>query len=195
MGLSLDYKALMNDYIKYFMSELDISLKAWEIEVKSGLSSNFANSVTGGKTKKIPRAWVNSYVENTSTVIKGFLEANTVVIADSFGTGSLMLQDNPALEEYKKSEYWNKYRKGNYITGREEGNYIDFFGRPRTSKGTFKGKILEGRRIKDNFIIKPIPPSKALQNAEMRLYNTYIPRVYHNTLRKINFSKYVIEGK
>lgn len=193
MALKFNYKKMMSDYITYFMSELDIALKAWETEVKSGINSNFANSFSGGKTQKIPRAWVNSYVKYRSNVVKGFLEANTVVIADSYGTGSLMLEDNPGLAEYKSSGLWNKYRKGNYITGREAGTYTDLFGRTRHTTGTFKGKILEGRRISDGFVIKPIPPSKALQNAEMRLYKTYIPRALKNARDKVKISKYIIE--
>ena len=194
MALSFDYKRLMKDYERFLISELDIAFKAWEIEVKNGLRSNFSNSVTGGKLHKIPRAWVNSYIQHTTKSIKGFLEANTVVIADSFGTGSLMLEDNPALEEYRKSEYWHKDRKRNYITGREAGSYTDFFGRPRTTKGTFKGKVLEGMRMeKSNTIIKPIPPSYALQNAEKTLFRTYIPRALKNALRKINFGNYLKE--
>lgn len=193
MALKFNYKKMMSDYITYFMSELDIALKAWEIEVKSGINSNFANSFSGGKTQKIPRAWVNSYVEYHSKVVKGFLEANTVVLADSYGTGSLMLEDNPGLAEYKRSGLWNKDRKGNYITGREAGDYTDLFSRPRHTSGTFKGKILEGRKMNNGFVIKPIPPSKSLQNAEMRLYKTYLPRALKNAIDKIKISNYIIE--
>ena len=193
MALSFDYKKLMRDYKKFLMSELDIAFRAWEIEVMTGLRSNFSNSWTGGKLHKIPRAWVHAYTQYTTKSIKGFLEANTVVIADSFGTGSLMLQDNPALEEYKRSEFWHDDRKRNYITGRAEGSYTDFFGRPRTTKGTFKRKVLEGMRMKNGFVIKPIPPSHALQNAERTLYRTYIPRALNNALRKINFGNYLKE--
>jgi hypothetical protein len=201
MALSFDYKKIMKDYERFLMSELDIAFRAWEIEVKSGLRSNFSNSMTGGKLHKIPRAWVNSYIQYTTKSIKGFLEANTVVIADSFGTGSLMLEDNPALEEYRKSKFWHKDRKRNYITGRgidsepgnHPGHYTDFFGRHRTTKGTFKGKVLEGMRMKNGFVIKPIPPSHALQNAERSLFRTYIPRALNNALRKINFGNYLKE--
>lgn len=194
MALSFDYKKLMRDYKKFLMSELDIAFRAWEIEVMTGLRSNFSNSWTGGKLHKIPRAWVNSYTQYTTKTIRGFLEANTVVIADSFGTGSLMLEDNPALEEYRRNkDLWHGYRKRNYITGREAGSYTDFFGRPRTTKGTFRGKVLEGMRMKNGFVIKPIPPSHALQNAERTLYRTYIPRALNNALRKINFGNYLKE--
>ena len=193
MALKFNYNKMMSDYIKYFMSELDIALKAWEIEVKSGINSNFANSMTGGSRHKIPRAWVNSYVKYQTNAVKGFLEANTVVIADSYGTGSLMLEDNPGLAEYKKSGLWNRYRVGNYITGREEGTYTDLFGRIRHTKGTFKGKILEGRKMDNGLVIRPIPPSRALQNAEMRLYRTYLPRALSNAINKVKISNYLIE--
>ena len=193
MALKFESDKLINDYMKYLNSELDIAFKAWEIEVMNGVSSNFANQMTGrGWYEKKLNAWVGSELKRETDAIKGFLRANTYVIADSFGTGSLMLQDNPALAKYKNSDHWNKDRVGNYITGRKEGTYTDLFGRPRKTSGVFKGKKLENMTF-HGFTIKPIPPSKALQNAEKWLYNTYIPRAYKNSLKKMNFSKYLVE--
>ena len=141
MALQFKYDKLMKDYINIFSKELKIALKAWEVEVETHIMSNFI--------KKHGNPQVNSYVEETENAVIGFLEANPAVLADSFGTGSLMnIIDNPDFKEYflnkgKEEGQWNPLRHGKKIVGRPEGNYIDIFGIPRHSTGDKAGIVIE----------------------------------------------------
>lgn len=199
MALKFESNKLINDFINYFWGELDIALNAWEVEVKDNLGSNLAWHLRGGKRNKHINAKVDHYIQLEKMVITGFLKANPYVLADSYGTGSLMLDDNPDLARYRANVgraegQWNPSRTGKEIVGRPAGPYIDIFGTHRTSSGIYDGDPIEGKVVGENgFKIEPIPPSKAIQIATDRLYKTYLPRAYKNTLRKINFSKYLIE--
>lgn len=95
-----------------------------------------------------------------SNLIVGSVLFGPHAIIRSFGTGSLMDMNNPQLEKYMQSEYWNRLRGTNpNIVGREEGQYINIFGETVVSKGTFAGQSVEE-------IIRPIAPNYAIQNAE-----------------------------
>ena len=155
---------------------------------------------TGKKTNK-PKyfKYVGAVSANAGTVYGsiatnyGNVSLNTYVLADSYGTGSLMLDNNPGLAEYKKSDKWNPERKGKAIVGRREGEYINLFGRARTTKGTFKGKKIENMSFGTKYHIAPTHPSYALQMAEQWLYKTYLPNAYKLAVKNINFSKYLIQ--
>lgn len=109
-------------------------------------------------------------------------------IMESYGTGESMDKSNPELEEYIKSNFWNKLRKGLAIVGRPAGTYINIFGDYVTSSGR-----LAGRKISK----KPVDgrkPTYAIQNAENRLKqeNNYVDRIYERHFSEFisNSSKY-----
>lgn len=124
----------------------------------------------------------DTIISKTQELVMADIGANAYVIADTFGTGSEALTDNPKWQEYmsnKGSDEWqsNPARKGTSIVGRPKGKYIDFFGRARYSSGAFAGKNLENKRIaykinkakwnakKKYYVIKPIKPSEAVITA------------------------------
>ena len=187
MSLRLDYKRLINDYILYFKEELKFALEDWEIEVKAHIMSDFI--------KKHGNPQVNTYIKEESNCLIGFLEANPAVLADSYGTGSLMdIQNNVLYKEYRNSNLWNPARKDKKIVGRPEGKYIDIFGKEKYSSGYMEGTNLEYVKLNNGFQIEPIPPN-SIKIANDLLYNTYLRVAFDNAIRKINFSKYLVEEK
>lgn len=186
MALKFDYNKALNDYLNYFYEELKFALQNWEQEVKNNIMSDFI--------KKHGNPSVDSYVKFTEKAIIGFLEANPAVLADAYGTGSLMnIEDNPGYQEYRNSQYWNPARKNKNIVGRPEGNYVDIFGNKKYSWGTREGENLEYDRRNTGYQIEPIPPSNSIKNADNWLFNTYLPIAFRNAMQKMKFSKYIIE--
>lgn len=192
MALRFNMNGLTNEILEKLEEQLNYALIAWRTEVLDGLKHPFY-----GMDEK---PYVEYTIEKGSKKIIAYLKANTYVLADSYGTGSLMLSDNPGLAEYKKSEYWNRgYRRGKTIVGRPKGDYTDVFGRKRHSEGSLAGKPLEGRKfygkhsIKE-YVIQPTPPSYAVQQAEEWLYQTYLPNAYKLAIRNVNFAKYLKES-
>jgi hypothetical protein len=119
--------------------------------------------------------WKASDIEEAAGVIAGEVIGGPWAIMDTYGRGSRMDASNPALEEYRQSEYWNPARPDLYIRGRPKGTYVDIFGRQRESKGNMEGVNLEEldakmpARFKGNF--EPWPPSKAFQVATQVMEN------------------------
>lgn len=186
MALKFDYNKVLNDYLNYFYEELEFALQNWEQEVKNNIMSDFI--------KKHGNPSVDSYVKFTKKAIIGYLEANPAVLADAYGTGSLMnIEDNPGFQEYRNSQYWNPARKNKNIVGRPEGNYVDIFGNKKYSWGTREGENLEYDRRNTGYQIEPIPPSNSIKNADNWLFNTYLPVAFRNAMQKMKFSKYIIE--
>lgn len=188
MALRFEAEKAMQDYINYFHEELKFALEAWEQEVINNIMSDFI--------KKHGNPKVETYIREEENALIGFLEANPAVLADSFGTGSLMnVQDNPLFQEYRNSDKWNKARTSKKIVGRKEGYYTDIFGNKKYSSGYMEGEDLEYQEFRNGFQIEPILPSNAIKNANQWLYGTYLPNAFSNALKKINFSKYLIEVK
>lgn len=147
------------------------------------------------------KAYIASSMKREANKIIGYLSANTYVLAESYGTGSFMLDDNPGLAEYKKSKLWNPTRKGKTIVGRPKGAYTNLFGQGRTTSGVFEGKNIEGKRVytrkkesERDYYISPTRPSYAIQLANNWLWKTYLPNAYKLAIKNINFGKYLIES-
>ena len=193
MGLRFNIEGLSNELLKNLKSELEGACIAWEIETMSKVRHNYFG--------KDENPYVGHAIKMQVDGIIAYLEANTYVLADSYGTGSFMLENNPGLKDYMNSKYWNKERKGKAIAGRKEGEYVDLFGRRHSTSGAFKGVNIEGKRVytrkKDDerdYYISPTHPSYAIQLAENWLYKTYLPNAYKLAVKKTNFAKYLIES-
>lgn len=187
MALKFDINGLTNEILNKLEEQLDYAFIAWKTEVLSGLKHPFY-----GMSE---RPEVEYEIKKQGKIIIGYLKANTYVLADSYGTGSLMLDNNPGLAEYKSSKRWNPVRTGKRIVGRRSGYYTDAFGNPnRHSKGTMEGKNLENRNFGTDYHIAPTHPSYAVQMAEEWLYKTYLPNAYKLAVQNINFAKYLKES-
>lgn len=191
MALRFDITGLTNEILDKLQEQLEYAFVAWRTEVLNNLKHPFYGTDM--------RPEVSYYFQREAKTIVGFLQANTYVLADSYGTGSLMVLSNPGYEEYRKSDRWNPERKGKTIVGRREGYYKDVFGRRRHSKGGLKGVSLEyvsfrGTKSRKDYTIMPTKPSYAVQLAEKWLYATYLPRAYKYAIREVNFAKYLKES-
>lgn len=191
MALHFDKQGLANEILNKLQIELESAFNAWEIEVMSKVRHNYFGDDTNPK--------VGHELRKESNMIIGFLKANTYVLADSYGTGSFMLDNNPGFAEYKKA--WGTFRHSKAIVGRPAGSYTDIFGRKHTTSGAFKGVNIEGKRVytrkkesERDYYISPVHPSYAIQLAENWLYKTYLPRAYKLAVQNINFAKYLIEN-
>ena len=185
MSLKFDKRGLANELLKNFEKELQWVLQAWENEVIKYM--RFAEFQKN--------ADVDFELKKQSNAIIAYLKVNTYVLADSYGTGSLMLIDNPGFQEYKKT--WHEDRKSTRIVGRKSsypGTYTDVLGHKRTTSGSMKGKNLEGVTLNTGYQIQPVAPSRAVEIAEGWLYKTYLPKAYSNAIKNTNFAKYLIES-
>lgn len=189
MALRLNVNGLINEFLNIFEKELESALDSWENEVKSKLKHSFYSK--NGR--------VSHEIKREAKGLVAYLKANTYVLADSYGTGSNMLDINPGLAEYRNSKTWNPVRKGKAIVGRPEGTYTDLFGRVRKTSGTFKGVNIEGKRVSkntsgDGYYISATHPSYAIQLAEQYLYKQWIPLAYKRAINSLNFAKFLIES-
>lgn len=186
MALRFNMEGLTNEILSKLEEQLDYAFIAWRTEVLNKLKNPFYG--TG------ERPVVEYEIQKQSKMIIGYLKANTYVLADSYGTGSLMLLSNPGYQEYRNSDRWNPLRTGKAIVGRKSGNYKNAFGKQRSSSGSMAGRNLEGWQTKEGYTIQPSAPSYAIQLAEQWLYKTYLPNAYRLAIQNMNFSKYLVES-
>ncbi len=104
--------------------------------------------------------------EDEKLMLWGRVIGGAWAVLDSWGTGTLMDEDNPALGKYMGGDTWNPERPrtpGAPITGRPAGEYTNIFGEQATSSGRLAGANLE--RF-PGLPIKARAPSYAFQEAE-----------------------------
>lgn len=203
--LKFDKTKLANELLKNLEIELEVVFDKWKQEVRSRMrNKEFQNN-----------AYLEKEIKRQTNEIIVYLKANTYVLADSYGTGSLMLSDNPGFQNYiVKTSYnsnakggsFNPARKGKAIVGRPAGHYTDIFGKGHDTSGTFEGVNIEGKVVNPGkkrrftgtifskkYRIEPIAPSKAIQDAEI-LTKTHINRAYKLAIKKTDFAKFLIES-
>lgn len=186
MSLKFNIEGLSSEILEKLEEQLQYAFIAWRTEVLSKLRNPYLGEGNNPE--------VEYELKRESKKIIGYLKANAYVLADSYGTGSLMLTDNPGFQSYRNSDRWNPARKGRAIVGRPMGVYKDAFGKVRVTSGRFKGKNIENMQFSNGYKIQPVAPSYALQMAEQWLYKTYLPNAYKYAIKQINFSKYLIES-
>lgn len=205
VGIRINIERFMQEYANQLALELDDAGKAWEQDAYKWFKGiKFAHE-SEKKTAK-----VKTEVEMIAGKVKDALpvrlvfHANTVALADSYGTGSLMVgeSENPGLKYYKGkttgSGSWNRNRRGNAIYGRSKGQYEDLFGNQRSTSGVFANKNIEnmkvnvsnkiknGRKI-TGYYISPSHPSHAIQIANQYFYHTFLPNACRNAAKRMNY--------
>lgn len=184
MALQFDIDGLTNEILNKLQEQLEYACVAWRTEALSKLGNDkfLANN-----------AEADYEIKRESKTIIAYLKANTYLLADSYGTGSLMLTSNPGYEEYRNSDQWNDARKGREIVGRKEGTYKDIFGNTHRTSGNLEGINIEGMKFNNGYTINAVSPSYTIQMADQWLHNTYLPNAYKNAIKQINFAKYLKE--
>lgn len=186
--LQFDTKAFRLEYLKILEEELNEVKTNWEKDVKDKLGHPYFS--------KHAKAW--GEVDRKINHIILHLKANTFALADTYGTGSLMTSDNPGLDEYMNSKYWNPARHGKTIVGRKSREYTNLFGQKRSSKGAYEGDPIENKVIYNEggkkYAIAPSHPSLAIKIA-----NLYVKRnaeiAIKNATKRMNFGKFLKEVK
>ena len=181
--LKFDKQGLANEILMRLEVELESALTAWKNEVIGFMNYN--------EFKK--NANLDYEIKLEGQKIITYLKANTYVLADSYGTGSLMLLDNPGYQEYRNSKQWNPRRNSNTIVGRERGHYTDIFGREHDTSGSKAGEPLEGVTVRDGYTINPVAPSRAIEAGLGMLYRQHLPKAYELAIKKIDIGKYLKE--
>ena len=181
--LKFDKQGLANEILMRLEVELESALTAWKNEVIGFMNYN--------EFKK--NANLDYEIKLEGQKIITYLKANTYVLADSYGTGSLMLLDNPGYQEYRNSDSWNPLRTSNTIVGRERGEYEDIFGRHHKTSGSKAGEPLEGVTVRDGYTINPVAPSRAIETGLGMLYRQHLPKAYELAIKEIDIGKYIKE--
>ncbi len=205
--LQFDKQGLANVILTKLEIQLEYACIAWKTEVLNKLKHPFFGTDA--------RPEVDHEIKKESNKIIAYLKANTYVLADSYGTGSLMLSDNPGFKAYMlsgninpaRSGNINPARKGKAIVGRPKGTYVDIFGRKHETSGAFEGINIEGKIVNygkkrrftgtlfsKKFKIEPAAPSYAIQMADKWLHETYLPNAYKLAIREVDFAKYLKES-
>lgn len=181
MGLKFDIPKIRQKLIELLKDEINQALEHWKLDVIAKMGNYYFKS----------KALVDKRIEAEGNVVKAFLEANNYVLADSYGTGSLMqTAENPGFDEFK-SLYWHQDRKTNAIYGRAAGVYTSVFGGVHKTSGKYKGKNIEGMRF-GKIRIQASPPSGAIKISEEMLMKQWLPKAYSNVSKRINLSDYLI---
>lgn len=192
MALKFDMQGLGNEILQKLSEQLSFACEAWEQDAYKyfrGFKYVYENTNL--------KAEVETQIVKQTNMLITYFRANTIALADSYGTGSLMLDDNPGLADYMRDKSrWNPERKGKTIVGRRAGTYTDIFGQVHKTSGVFKGKPLENRRgiTGTKYFISPTSPSRAIQIADKWFYEKYLPRAYQLAVKSINFSKFLKES-
>lgn len=181
MILRIDYESLAYDIDLAIAEGADEAIKHFLSDAKSGLKSD---------DQEIDAAFVDYAGQKITAACTFYAQS----ILNSYGRGSLMDTTNPYLSDYigNTSIGWNPVRKGTEIVGRKQGVYTNFFGEKAFSKGNMEGLSVE-------YMVKPISPSYAIQNAEKKLEaglseNGYVMRIMRKHIdsffNSIDYSKY-----
>ena len=128
-------------------------------------------------------------ITDIANVISASIVGGAFAAMDSYGTGSLMDESNPALPDYKNSALWNPARRDNKIRTRPAGTYTNIFGEQRVGRG--KG----GYDLEAAGKATPTPPSHAIENALRWMKNGRMQRLIKETIAMFNFGRFIITDK
>lgn len=129
-------------------------------------------------------------IRDIANVIAASIAGGAWAAMDEYGTGSLLDESNPVLEEYKRSAAWNPARPDNTIRSRPNApGQIDIFGNPVNGRG--KG----GYDLEAAGIVEPQPPSHAMQTAARWMQNGRMKDVIRGVVGSFPFHRFIITDK
>lgn len=129
-------------------------------------------------------------IKDVAGVIVASIAGGAWAAMDEFGTGSLMDEANPALEQYRNSAMWNPARHDTKIRSRPNApGQIDIFGNP--VKGRGKG----GYDLEEAGKVTPSPPSHAIQTAARWMKNGRMREKIKEAIASFPFGDFIIVDK
>ena len=127
---------------------------------------------------------------NIANVIIVSIAGGAWAAMDEWGAGSKMLEDNPALDDYKNSPMWNPARHDNKIRSRpNQPGQVDIFGSAVNGRGE------GGFDLEASGKVKPSPPSKAIETAAMWMANGRMKEKIKETLEAFPFCNFIITNE
>ena len=124
-------------------------------------------------------------IEELANYFSAQIIGGAYAVMDNYGKGSLMDENNPALDDYKNSELWNPAREGNSIVGRPKGSYTNIFGETQYSQGKKEGELLEEK-------YPPSPPSFAIETAlRWIVEDGTLQKELNNIMRNFDMSRFI----
>jgi hypothetical protein len=151
------------------------------------------------KTPRGAKGLNKEEIKKVASILTGEIIGNAWSVLDEFGKGSLMDRDNPALDDYINSDFWNPLRDTNdlAVRGRPKGSYIDFFGNKRESSGRLAGVNLEALaeqgKLPQSFL--PQYPSHALRDAIRWIGAGRIQKILSNVIVTFPWLDYFVPDK
>ena len=129
-------------------------------------------------------------IEEVAGVIVASVIGGAWATMDEWGTGSLMDTSNPALNDYKNSSMWNPARHDTKIRSRPDApGQINIFGNPVNGRG--KG----GVDLEVTGVVKPSPPSHALQTAARWMANGRMRSKIQEIIQSFPYSRFIVCDK
>lgn len=156
------------------------------------LREEFLNEIRSHtRLPEAAESWHEGEIGAVGNVLWAEVVGGAWAAMDSWGTGSLMSRDNPALADYMASELWNPMRGSDMaIRTRPPGPYVNIFGEQKVARGPggFNLEVKGGDYA-------PQPPSHALDTAARWMQQGRVQRVLRQVIADMPWHQFFEEER
>lgn len=174
MAIRYDSASAMRAFEKHLAKTLQIIQQELLTDAKAGM-----------RTPEGRQDLYASAISAVTGIVTGQIKGGPYALLDEWGKGSLMDPNNPALNEYRNSPYWNPARKDLAIRGRPAGRYRDMFGKMRVSSGKLRGVNLE------RLVLQKTPKGNIDPNDFLPQYPSHAVRIAFRWMAQERFRWYL----
>lgn len=167
----------------------EAALKQRLIVALKQLQSEFLNEIRAGmKTPEGANSMYEGEIGETAGILWAEVVGGAWAVIDNWGTGSLLDRDNPWLDEYMASPYWNKTR------GKHGVDDTAIRSRPGGTTNIF-GEVKDGNspggfNLEAAGWVQPQPPSRAIETAKRWMENGRVQKVLLDALADVNLGSF-----